>query len=249
MLIFAHKISLFDIKTHHMKHLLLVILFANTFILRGQSQVTLTITPGIVNSSVHPDSFEIKGKATLKNTSSQTKRIVWQRNIISLPNGWQSLVCDINQCWTSGVNASPDTIVLSANGTSNLDAYIRPNQISGSATIELKATEVGNTANTVTGRYLFTTTTSSREVSKSSSSLKIYPNPTTDYFMLSDDSDVIERVVIYNIIGRQVRNYNVVDNFKYSVNDLPEGLYIIRLLNSSGNTVKTIRLNKSKVKA
>lgn len=249
MFIFAHKTSLFDIKIHHMKHLLLIILFANAFILRGQSQVTLTITPGIVNSSVHPDSFETRGKATLKNTSSQTKRIVWQRNIISMPNGWQSLVCDINQCWTSGVNASPDTIVLAANGSSNLDAYIRPNQISGSATIELKATEVGNAANTVTGRYLFTTTTSSREVSKSSSTIKIYPNPTTDYFMLNDDSDVIDRIVIYNIIGRQVRNYNVANNYKYWVNDLPEGFYIIRLLNDSGNTVKTIRLNKSKVKA
>lgn len=232
-----------------MKHLLLIILFANAFILRGQSQVSLTITPGIVNSSVHPDSFEIRGKATLKNTSSQTKRVVWQRNIISLTNGWQSLVCDINQCWTSGVNASPDTIVLAANGTSNLDAYIRPNQISGSATIELKATEVGNAANTVTGRYLFTTTTSSREVSKNNSTLKIYPNPTTDYFMLTDDADIIERVVIYNIIGRQVRNYTVGNNVKYWVNDLPEGYYIVRLLNSSGSTVKTIRLNKSKVKA
>ncbi len=232
-----------------MKHLLLIILFVNAFILRGQNPITLTITPGIVNSSVHLDSFEIKGKATLKNTSSQTKRIVWQRNIISLPNGWQSLVCDINQCWTSGVNASPDTIVLAANGTSNLDAYVRPNQISGSATIELKATEVGNAANTVTGRYLFTTTTSSRELNKNSSSLKVYPNPTTDYFMLIDDTDVIERIVIYNIIGRQVRNYNVVNNFKYSVNDLPEGIYIVRLLNGSGNTVKTIRLNKSKIKA
>ena len=232
-----------------MKHFLLFILFANAFLLRGQTQVTLTIMPGIVNSSVHPDSFETRGKATLRNTSSQTKRVVWQRNIISLPNGWQSLVCDINQCWTSGVSASPDTIVLAANGTSNLDAYIRPNQISGSATIELKATEVGNAANTVTGRYLFTTTTNTREVSKNSNLLKIYPNPTTDYFMLNDDGDVISRIVIYNIIGRQVRSFNAVDNFKYSVNDLPEGIYIVRLLNNGGNTVRTIRLSKSKVKA
>ena len=97
-----------------MKHFLLFILFATAFLLRGQTQVTLTISPSIVNASVHPDSFETRGKATLKNTSSQTKRVVWQRNIISLPNGWQSLVCDINQCWTSSGSASPDTIVLAA---------------------------------------------------------------------------------------------------------------------------------------
>lgn len=232
-----------------MKHLLLVFLLVNALILRGDAQVTLTITPGIVNSSVHPDSFEIKGKATLKNTSSQTKRVLWQRNIISLPSGWQSLICDINQCWTSGVSVSPDTIVLAPNGTSNLDAYIRPNHASGSATIEIKVTEVNNTANTVTGRYLFSTSTSTREMPKITSAVKIYPNPTTDYFMLTDNSDVVDRVVVYNIIGRQVRSYKAVDNYKYAVNDLPEGIYIVRLLNSSSNTIKTIRLNKSKVKA
>lgn len=236
-----------------MKHFLLVFSIIALHLLRGYGQVTVTITPGIVNSAVNPDSFEIKGKATLKNTSGQTKRFVWQRNIISLPSAWQALVCDVNQCWTSGVSVSPDTIVLAANGTSNLDVYIRPNHVSGAATIELKVTEVGNTANTVTGRYLFATSTSTRETPKSYSNsnipVKIYPNPTTDYFMLTDNNDVVDRVVIYNIIGRQVRAYKAVDNFKYSVNDLPEGIYIIRLLNNSGNTVKTIRLNKSKIKA
>jgi hypothetical protein len=232
-----------------MKRILLVFFFVNVLLLRGYGQASLTITPGIVNSTVNLDSFEVKGKAVLKNTSSQTKRFVWQRNIISLPTAWQTLVCDVNQCWTSGVNVSPDTIVLAANGTSNLDAYIRPNRTSGSATIEIKVTEVGNATNTVTGRYLFSTSTATRELIKNNSGIKIYPNPTTDYFMLSDNNDIVERVVIYNIIGRQVKSYKALDNFKYTVNDLPEGMYIIRLLNNGGNTVRTIRLNKSKVKA
>ena len=67
--------------------------------------------------------------------------------------------------------------------------------------------------------------------------------------MLLDDSDVVEKVVIYNIIGRQVKSYKAMENLKYSVNDLPEGIYIIRLQNANGNTLKTIRLNKSRVKA
>jgi hypothetical protein len=203
----------------------------------------------IVTTSVNADSFEVKGKAILRNTASQTKRLVWQRNIVNMTNGWQALVCDINQCWTSAVSISPDTIVLAPNGTSNLDVYIRPNHISGAATIELKVTEVGNTTNTLTGRYLFSPTTGLRDYSKGSTGISIYPNPTTDYFMLSDHNDLIDKVVIYNIIGRQVKSYKAVDNFKYMIYDLPEGIYIIRLLNGQGNTVKTIRLNKSKAKA
>jgi Secretion system C-terminal sorting domain len=233
-----------------MKHLLLVFILTNAFILRGYAQqVTLTLTPGIVSSSVNPDSFEVKGKSVLKNTASQTKRFVWQRNIINMTNGWQSLVCDVNQCWTSSVSVSPDTLILAPNGTSNLDVYIRPNHISGAATIELKVTEVGNSANTLTGRYLFSPTTSVRDYSKTSMGIRVFPNPTTDYFMVSDNSDIVEKVVIYNIIGRQMKSYKALDNFKYTVQDLPEGIYIIRLLNGSGNTIKTIRLNKSKSKA
>jgi hypothetical protein len=67
--------------------------------------------------------------------------------------------------------------------------------------------------------------------------------------MVSDNNDIIEKVVVYNIIGRQVKSYKAIDNFKYTINDLPEGIYIIRLLNAQGGTVKTIRLNKSKSKA
>ena len=234
-----------------MKQLLLVLLLANIIILRGytQAQVTLTLTPPIVNTSVNPDSFEVKGKSVLKNTASQTKRFVWQRNIINMTNGWQALICDVNQCWTSTVSVSPDTLVLAPNGTSNLDVYIRPNRISGAATIEVKVTEVGNTNNTLTGRYLFSPTTALRDYSKNSSGIRVFPNPTVDYFMLSDNSDVVERIIIYNIIGRQMKSYKVLDNFKYTVNDLPEGIYIVRLLNKGGQTVKTIRLNKSKSKA
>lgn len=232
-----------------MKHLLLVLLLTNIIILRGNAQTTLTLTPPIVNTSVNSDSFEVKGKAVLKNTASQTKRFVWQRNILSMTNGWQALVCDINQCWTSAVNVSPDTIVLAPNGTSNLDVYIRPNHTSGAATIELKVTEVGNATNTLTGRYLFSPTTGLRDYSKGSTGIRIYPNPTTDYFMVLDHNDLIDKVVIYNIIGRQMKSYKAIDNFKYMIYDLPEGIYIIRLLNGQGNTVKTIRLNKSKAKA
>ncbi len=231
-----------------MKQFLLIFLLFNTLILRGDGQVTIALSSGIINMSVNPDSFEIKGKATLKNTAKQTKKFVWQRNIISMSNNWQNLVCDQNQCW-SNVNNSPDTIVLSPNGTCNLDALIRPNRTNGAATIEIKVTEIGNTANTVTGRYLFSSISINRELIKNSNTVRIYPNPTTDYFMLDDSTDIVERVVIYNIIGRQVKSYKALDNFKYSINDLPEGIYIIRLLNNGGNTVKTIRLNKSKVKA
>ena len=233
-----------------MKKTILVLLLISAQILRGLSQnVTITLTPQIVNANVSIDSFEVRAKAIFKNTSATTKKFVWKRTIVAMTSGWQSLVCDAQGCWNSNVNDAPEQITVAANGTSNIDAYIRPNRIAGSATIEIKVYEFGNETNAITGRYLFSTATSTKD-GKNSTGVKVYPNPATDYFSIQDDYDVIDRVVVYNIIGRAVRNY-VTDNSnnKFTLNDLPEGLYIIRLLNSRGATVKTIRLNKAKAKA
>lgn len=236
-----------------MKRLLLIYVLFFTQLLRGDAQnITITLTPQIVNAPVSLDSFEVKAKATFKNTSNSTKKFVWKRTIVAMTSGWQSLVCDSKGCWASGVNEAPEQIELAPNATSNLDVYVRPNRVSGAATIEVKVYEVGNETNAVTGRYLLATTTATKDVnSRTNTGVKVYPNPATDYFSIQDDYDVVERVVVYNMIGRVMKNYltSTNPNNKYILNDLPEGLYIIRLLNARGGTVKTIRLNKAKAKA
>lgn len=234
-----------------MKKKLLICLLISAQILRGAAQnITVTLSPQIVNANVSIDSFEVIAKANFKNTATTTKKFVWRRTIVAMTSGWQSLVCDSKACWSSGVSEAPEQIELAPNAVSKLDAYIRPNRIAGSATIEIKVYEVGNEANAVTGRYLFTTTTSTKDGGKNNGSVKIYPNPASDYFSIQDDYDVVDRVVVYNMIGRVMKNYNTNNaNNRYTLNDLPEGLYIIRLLNNKGATIKTVRLNKSKAKA
>jgi hypothetical protein len=230
-----------------MKYTLLFTLFF-TFILRGGAQVTLTLSPDIVNATVHPDTFEIRAKATLKNTSTVTKKFSWTRSIKNMTAGWACLVCDKNTCWASSVNTPVDQIELAAGATSNIDVYIRPDKKLGAAVVEVKIYEVGNETNTVTGKYNFSTTTRTRDLRDNGTTLRIYPNPTVDFFQITDN-DMVEKVVIYNIIGRQMRSYKATDGLKYTVNDLPDGLYIIRLLSNSGATVKTVRLSKSRPKA
>lgn len=230
-----------------MKYTLLIVLFF-TVILRGGTQVTITLTPDVVNATVLIDSFETRAKATLKNTSSTTKKFTWTRTIKSMTNEWACLVCDKNLCWASTINTPTDQIELAAGATSNLDVYIRPNKKAGSAAVEVKIIEVGNETNTLTGKYNFSTTTRTKDLRENGNTIRIYPNPTVEFFQITDN-DTIEKVVIYNIIGRQMRTYKASEGMKYTVSDLPDGLYIIRLLNTNGATVKTVRLSKSRPKA
>jgi Secretion system C-terminal sorting domain len=159
-------------------------------------------------------------------------------------------VCDKNTCWASTVSTPLDQIELAAGATSNIDVYIRPDKKLGAANVEVQVYEVGNSSNTVTGLYNFLTTTSTRtrDLKDNGTTLRIYPNPAVDFFQITDN-DLVEKVVIYNIIGRQMRSYKAVEGMKYTVNDLPDGLYIIRLLSGNGATVKTVRLSKLRPKA
>ena len=234
-----------------MKRLILIYALFFAQILRGVSQnITITMYPQIVNVNLTPDTLEVRGKAFFKNTSSSGKRFAWKRTVFAMTNGWQSIVCDNKNCWPS-VSESVEQIELPAYATGALDVVIRPNKTAGAATIEVKVYEVGNEANAVTGRFLFSTTTAAKETGKSTTGVKIFPNPATDFFSIQDDYDIVERVVVYNMIGRVMKNYTTNNNNgnKYTLTDLPEGLYVIRLLNAKGGTVKTVRLNKAKAKA
>jgi hypothetical protein len=231
-----------------MQRILLSFCFISLFLLRGGAQ-TLSLIPQTSNVSVNIDSFEVRAKVTLKNTSNQTKRFAWQRNILSMTSTWQSMVCDMKG-GCSFNNASSEKIELAPNATANFEIVVRANRQLGAATIEFRALEIGNESNVATSRFLFSTATGLRDYSKvNTGGVRIYPNPALDFFMLMDENSVVDRVVVYNIIGRQVKNIKAVENIKYAINDLPEGIYIIRLLNTNGVTIKTVRLNKAKAKA
>ena len=73
--------------------------------------------------------------------------------------------------------------------------------------------------------------------------IRVFPNPATDYFMLKNAPNV-NKVLIYNIVGRQIKSFRVNGaGAKYMVNDLPKGMYVIRLMNTENNLIQTLRIN------
>lgn len=74
--------------------------------------------------------------------------------------------------------------------------------------------------------------------------INVYPNPATNYFMLKNGEDV-HTVLIYNIVGRQVKRFNVNSiHDRFTIQDLNKGMYVLRLFDDSNNVIQTIRMNK-----
>lgn len=229
-----------------MIRLLLVYIFS-CFILTLDGQITATLEPNPASISVSDVTSEAPtiAKATLTNTSeADTLTVMWQRNIISLSDGWNTSVCDMHKCYGPDTESSPENrpVELIPGATSNLDIYIYPNSVAGSAEIDVTVTDLANGDNTLVGKYIIDTTTPTSELFVGGD-IQIFPNPAVNAFQLKNDKSV-RRVKIYNIIGKEVNNYSHIRGAQYDVVGYQKGIYIIRLFDQYDQMIKVLRLNK-----
>lgn len=66
-------------------------------------------------------------------------------------------------------------------------------------------------------------------------SAKLYPNPADDYFVVEGDG--LDKVVIYNVLGKIVKSIDNLNasSVKVNVSDLSKGVYIVNVYNIAGN--------------
>ena len=207
--------------------------------MRVISQDVLTLIPNISNAAVKTTDLDVAAKSTLKNISKDTITVKWTRKIESITQGWSSAVCDKNLCYIPTVDTMK--VVLAPGESSNMDIHIYPNNITGSAKISLKIERVGVPTVSVTGSYLFNQSTPYK--TESNGEIQLFPNPSSDYFMVSSPL-VFGKIEVYNITGQRAKTYYAYKNKRYYIDDLPSGIYMVRLLNLQEQIVKTVILKK-----
>ena len=112
----------------------------------------------------------------------------------------------------------------------------------GSADYELNILdEVGNVLANVSGEIVINNTTAVKDANLTK--LTVYPNPTTEYFKVTDIPG-LKDIQLYNIIGNKVKTFEAAPQKQYYVGDLTDGIYLVRLESASGKVIKTIRLSK-----
>lgn len=75
--------------------------------------------------------------------------------------------------------------------------------------------------------------------------LKIYPNPASDYIEFNNSEAVVDKVVIYNLVGKPMMNLSAFEGKnRYDITELPKGMYLVQMLDPKGNVFTTKRINK-----
>jgi hypothetical protein len=229
-----------------MKYFLLLLSNLIWCVPTAQAQ-NVTISPNPASKQVHADSADVYAHSLIKNNAATTKIFRWERIIRSATAGWDIAICDKNLCYLPSINTRD--LTLTGGEEARMDVHIYPNRNVGAAVVEVKVTEVGNNANTVTSVYYFNTPVGTKDLVNKAANVRIYPNPVIDYFSIIDDNNVVETVAIYNMIGRQVRTFKASEEAKYNIGDLPDGMYLIRFYSANGVMVKILRINKMRVRA
>ncbi|MCB0657924.1 MAG: T9SS type A sorting domain-containing protein [Saprospiraceae bacterium] len=224
-------------KTLHRVNTILFFLISFT-VAWGQGSLELTPNPAI--AAVLATDNDVPAKASLTNTSDHTITVRWIRKIMELSMGWQTAVCDKNACYIPSIDTM--LLELAAGETSNMDIHIYPNGVPGQSSIELTIVDVDDSDNKVVGMYLFNQTSAVKETIRQDD-VKIYPNPATEYFKV-ETRDVLAKIDMYNIVGDRVKTFYAYRNKRYYVDDLPDGLYLVRLIDVNNRVIKTLRLNK-----
>jgi len=74
--------------------------------------------------------------------------------------------------------------------------------------------------------------------------LSVFPNPTTDYISVTDNSDAVGHVAIFNLVGKKVREFDYVKGETMNVTDLPKGMYLVQLQDRNRQILKTQKVDK-----
>lgn len=188
------------------------------------------------------------------NTSAIPDTIQWRIASTNWPSDWIATLglCDNVNCFT-GPDLWP-TVIKEAiypvgTGDFHLTCDMSAATTPGTYVLRIRLNNKFHANDTAWQTYIVTKTAVSvpKTVKAVSSDVLLYPNPASNTLnVVYDAAAEIKSVAIYSIIGRQVSLFRATDNNSASLNieNIPSGVYFVRLLNSRGDVFATRKFTK-----
>lgn len=209
----------------------------------AKAQITVTADPSPFVITGTPSQTDIAAHIQVTNTSATSINLFWSKRMTNNPANWQSWICDKNLCYTPDIHFTPPSKpnVLAPGEYFDLQVHMNPAQTEGTGTYDLNLIDdQGNTIMTIPGQLIISIASSTKD--QGDSKLTVYPNPTQDYFQVSETPG-LRYVEIFNIVGNKMKSFDAAPQRQYYVSDLADGMYLVRLVSSTGKVLKTIRLS------
>ncbi|MCB0697899.1 MAG: T9SS type A sorting domain-containing protein, partial [Chitinophagaceae bacterium] len=232
-----------------------IILLATTFTF-GQVQAQTFVTEAdTVEMTLYKNLEVLYNNITV--TKSDSIKIDWKVKSHNFPTSWGALghlgICDNNSCRDNSNNQLLD-------GTTHTSDKYAPN-VKGDFHFQMVAY---NDASIIPGTYYATLTlkenggTYEKDITfifnkwgtnvgtygkNTDNNITMYPNPARNELNVTYSKDMnVKGISVYNLVGKQVSNYRVNGtSAKLDIDNIPSGIYFIRLTDNAGQVVATRR--------
>lgn len=239
-----------------MKQALLILFTAVSCAQYLWAQSDLDVSPSPLESTVEYDLSntydDITFHVRLKNLSRKTMNLRWEMVVDETPSEWRFSVCDQNTCYFTTNTTNVDfrdripyaPVILLPGDTAKLDLNVFPIGTAGNANVHINLYDLANPKALLNTAYYFVTVDGLNAITETDKNrLRIYPNPVSDYLTITRNT-FVKQLWVSNILGKQVRSFDTSLNNKYDISDLPDGIYLISMVDSSRKVVKTVRISK-----
>ncbi len=191
----------------------------------------------------------------ITNTSAIPDTIQWKVATTNWPADWMATigVCDNVTCYDGTAvwpTAIKEAIYPVGVGDFHMTLDMSIATTPGTYVMRIRFNNKHHANDTAWQTYILTRTAPPAAVNKVkaiSTDVKLYPNPASSTLNVVYDAGAdIKNVAIYSIIGRQMNMFRATDDNSASLNieNLPSGVYFVRLLNSNGDVFATRKFTK-----
>lgn len=189
----------------------------------------------------------------MKNISSAPITIAWNIQSHDFPADWDTTlgICDNVTCYSNLGDALTSGTVYTTNSIApgvEADFYVWPDLTLSSLGTHYLQIKMTQGAYTKYSWYIFTKAPAGVvSVSKSLEDIVVYPNPAADEITILHDSKLrADKILVYSADGRLMKTTKASGmSSKIDVKDMALGIYLIRVLNESGQIAATSRFTRN----
>lgn len=197
-------------------------------------------SPVVVNG--YADEADIVADVVISNNTGQAINFKWVRTVNTLPENWESLVCDNVTCWSPA--KSSNFYELGAGENTIMNLHFKPYNTPGIGNVEVVVFAVEDSAATRTViTYQANAVVVGINTPYPKNTLSIYPNPARNFLNVSYSTlDDISRIEVYSVIGTRVGTYYPVagtSSYRIDSNTFNSGMYFISLYNRQNKHIST----------
>lgn len=217
------------------------ILLLAPWFLRGQ--ITVTVDPPSFIMTGTPSQTDISYHVHVTNTSATTASLYWSQRVTGGPSNWLTWICDKNRCYDPSFKSCPVEFpnIVAPMDSVEFQMHLNPLNTEGTADYDVNLFDVdGNQVASIDGQALVSQSSATKD--PNDPKLTLFPNPTSDFFQINDLAG-LRYIEMFSIVGNKVKSYDAAPARQYYVGDLNEGIYLVRLMNSTKKILKTVRLS------